>query len=129
MFRNNGDLTFTDVAAEAGLGRPDIQNRTAAWADFNGDGFMDVFITRTSGLYKNNGDGTFTDVTVAAGIIYRSTMPRAGAWGDYDNDGYPDLYVTIGVVNDSGGAASQNRTSGKNRVSYTTTMEMALLLM
>ena len=46
LYRNNGDLTFTDVAAEAGLQRPDIENRTAAWADFDGDGLMDVFITQ-----------------------------------------------------------------------------------
>jgi len=97
FYRNNGDLTFTDVSAQAGLARPYIQNRTAAWADFDGDGLMDVFITQSDALYHNNGDGTFTDVTDAAGIIHNSDDVQAAAWGDYDDDGYPDLYVTFGV--------------------------------
>jgi hypothetical protein len=99
LYRNNGNLTFTDVAAQSGLDRPLIENRTAAWADFNGDGWMDVFITQTDGLYKNNGDGTFTDVTAAAGIINASVDVQNGAWGDYDNDGDLDLYVALGVEN------------------------------
>jgi hypothetical protein len=97
LFHNNGDLTFTDVAAAAGLQRPDIENRTACWADFNGDGLIDVFITQIDALYKNNGDGTFANVTVAAGIIDASDDVQAAAWGDYDADGYPDLYVTRGL--------------------------------
>ena len=99
FYRNNGDLTFTDVAAAAGLARSGIVNRTATWADFDGDGLIDVFITQIDALYKNNGDGTFTDVTDAAGIIHNSENVQAAAWGDYDNDGYPDLYVTLGVEN------------------------------
>src|SRR5215472_14588351 len=47
LYRNNGDLTFTDIAAAAGLQRPLIQNRTAAWADYDGDGLIDVFITQS----------------------------------------------------------------------------------
>ena len=74
FYHNNGDLTFTDVAAAAGLQRPGIANRTAAWADFDGDGLIDVFITQYDALYKNNGDGTFTDVTDAAGIISGSSQ-------------------------------------------------------
>src|SRR5215472_13530884 len=96
LYHNNGDLTFTDVAALAGLDRPNIENRTAAWSDFDGDGLLDVFITRVDGLYKNNGDGTFTDVTVAAGIVDAAEEAQAAAWGDYDNDGHPDLYITFG---------------------------------
>src|SRR6266576_1163951 len=91
------------MAAAAGLARAGIPNRTAAWADFDGDGLIDVFITQFDALYKNNGDGTFTDVTVAAGIVYNSENVQAGAWGDYDGDGYPDLYVALGV--DNGGQA------------------------
>ena len=101
LYHNNGDLTFTDVAAAAGVQRPGIANRTAAWADYDGDGLIDVFITQSDALYKNNGDGTFTDVTDAAGIISGSANVQAAAWGDYDNDGYPDIYVTLGV--ESGG--------------------------
>ena len=110
LYRNNGNSTFTDVAAQSGLDRPLIENRTAAWSDFDGDGWMDVFITQTDGLYRNNGDGTFTDVTVAAGIINASVDVQNGAWGDYDNDGHPDLFVNLGVENgrgDTGTSESQ----------------------
>jgi hypothetical protein len=105
LYRNNGDMTFTDVAAEAGLTRDTIENRTCAWADYDGDGFLDVFFTRSSGLYKNNGDGTFTDVTAAAGIIV-SDDAQSGAWGDYDNDGDLDLYVTLGEASGGRGASA-----------------------
>ncbi len=95
LYRNDGGLQFIDVAEEAGLQRSDIENRTAAWADFDGDGLMDVFITKSSALFKNRGDGTFVDVTDAAGIT-PSVDAQSGAWGDYDNDGDHDLYVTMG---------------------------------
>jgi hypothetical protein len=110
LYHSNGDLTYTDVAEAAGLQRPDITNRTATWADYDGDGLMDVFIAQIDGLYHNNGDGTFTDVTDAAGIIHNSDDVQAGAWGDYDNDGYPDLYVTRGV--DPGGGADDDGAGG-----------------
>ena len=103
FYHNNGNLTFTDVAAEAGLARPYIENRTAAWADYDGDGLLDVFIAHTDALYHNNGDGTFSDVTDAAGVIHNSSDVQAAAWGDFDSDGYPDIYVTFGV--ESGGLA------------------------
>jgi len=98
LYRNDGGLQFIDVAEEAGLQRSDIENRTAAWADFDDDGFMDVLITRSSALFKDNGDGTFVDVTAAAGIT-SSVDAQSGAWGDYDNDGDLDLYVTMGEQN------------------------------
>ena len=116
LYHNNGDLTFTDVAAAAGVQRPGIANRTAAWADFDGDGLIDVFITQFDALYKNNGDGTFTDMTVAAGIVDNSENVQAGAWGDYDDDGYPDIYVTLGV---DGGEASRGGGAGSSQVRRT----------
>jgi enediyne biosynthesis protein E4 len=98
LFRNDGGLQFIDVAEEAGLQRNDIENRTAAWADFDGDGLMDVLITKSSALFRNRGDGTFLDVTTAAGIT-QSVDAQSGAWGDYDNDGDLDLYITMGESN------------------------------
>ena len=68
LFRNDGGFQFTEVAEQAGIGRQDLENRTAAWADFDGDGLIDVYIAKDGGLYKNLGDGTFADVTAAAGV-------------------------------------------------------------
>jgi hypothetical protein len=93
LFRNDGGLQFVDVAGPAGLQRSEIENRTAAWADFDGDGLIDVLITKSCVLFKNLGNGTFADVTAAAGITPFDEA-QAGAWGDYDNDGDLDLYIT-----------------------------------
>lgn len=93
LYRNNGDLTFTDVTEKAGVG--DIGwGMGAIVADYNNDGFDDLYVTCVgpNHLLKNNGNGTFTDVTNTAGV----GDPRwsAGAsFFDYDNDGKLDLYV------------------------------------
>ena len=125
LFHNNGHLTFTDKAGQAGLARPDIENRTAAWADYDGDGFLDVFITRMSGLFRNNGNGTFTEVTTAAGIVV-SGDAEAGAWGDYDNDGDPDLYVTFGVDTGSPVQGILYRNNGNGTFTDVTTQSGAV---
>ncbi len=106
-------VSFTDVTAQAGIThvqsmRPPggcvgkSQECThsltggAAAADYDGDGNVDLFVTRddaTDILYRNRGDGTFEDVSAAAGFFF--DVPTNGAaWGDVDNDGDPDLYVT-----------------------------------
>src|SRR5438093_709333 len=103
LFHNNGDLTFTDMAMQAGLTRPGIENRTAAWADYNGDGFLDVFITRMSGLFRNNGNGTFTDVASTVGVEAKKGGAGTDAsFIDYNNDGFLDLFVCNGAGNKTG---------------------------
>ena len=105
LFRNNGDGTFTDVTTEAGLHMwgPSF---TPTWVDYDGDGFLDLFISNNLGgifdrktpnrLFHNNGDGTFTEVTEQAGLeTYWPTI--VCAWGDYDNDGRPDLFLSNGL--------------------------------
>jgi len=93
LYRNNGDGTFTDVAAQAGVpGKGFGMGVTAG--DYNNDGFEDLYVTNWNSaiLYHNNGDGTFTDVTAKAGV----DNPHFGvgtAWLDYDRDGKLDLYV------------------------------------
>ena len=102
LFRNNGDGTFTDVTAEAGLKMwgPAF---TASWVDYDCDGRLDLFVANNLGglfdrktpnrLFHNNGDGTFTEVTEQAGL--KTIWPTIGsAWGDYNDDGYPDLFLS-----------------------------------
>jgi tetratricopeptide (TPR) repeat protein len=98
LLRNNCDGTFTDVTAEAGLANPATSTQTAAWADFDNDGNIDLFVgneNAPSQLFHNNGDGTFTDVAHHAGVD-RVAFTKGVVAGDYDNDGYPDFYVSNG---------------------------------
>ena len=99
LYRNNGDGTFTDVTAQAGVAGSRYSVGVAV-ADYDNDGYQDLFVTGANGcqLFHNNGDGTFTDVTAHAGLarvhpdLVNSFSPAAG-WFDYDNDGHLDLIV------------------------------------
>jgi len=96
LLRNNGDGTFTDVTQSSGLLSGEHRTHTVAWADFDNDGWLDLFIGHEqtpSQLFHNRGDGTFEDVTQTAGVG-RTAFTKGAVWGDYDNDGYPDLYVS-----------------------------------
>jgi hypothetical protein len=100
LFRNNGDGTFTDVTLQAGAPGKGWGVGAVA-ADYNNDGFVDLFVYNygPNVLYRNNGDGTFTDVTAKAGVAGDNIIWAGGAaFGDYDNDGYLDLYVS-GYIN------------------------------
>ncbi len=93
LYRNRGDGTFADVTQKAGVG--DIGwGMGVAVADYNNDGFQDIYVTCVGAnhLLKNNGDGTFADVTEKAGV----GDPRwstGASFVDYDNDGRLDLFV------------------------------------
>jgi hypothetical protein len=95
LYKNNRDGTFTDVTAEAGLVRTGWATAVTI-ADYNSDGYPDIFITYygRNVLYRNNGDGTFTDVTAKAGLGQASIRYGSGCtWVDYNRDGYLDLFV------------------------------------
>lgn len=93
LYRNDGRGRFIDVTARAGLTRRGWGMGVCV-ADYDNDGFQDVYVTGWRGnvLYRNTGNGTFVDATERAGV-------RGGRWstncafGDYDRDGYVDLYV------------------------------------
>ena len=97
LYRNNGDGTFTDVTAKAGVPGTGF-GLGCIWGDYDNDGNPDLFVSQygRNVLYHNNGDGTFTDVTDKAGVAgmeYDSYFHAGAAFFDYDRDGKLDLYV------------------------------------
>ena len=96
LYRNLGDGSFVDVTAKAGVAIGNRVSVGATFADYDNDGWADLFVTTTRGgnvLFHNRGDGTFEDVTAAAGLSHvgHSQTP---VFFDYDNDGYLDLFLT-----------------------------------
>jgi hypothetical protein len=118
--RNKGQGVFEDMTIASGLGEP-IASESAAWGDYNNDGFIDVFVCgefhkneaptgegqslsralsrNLCRLYRNRGDGTFVDVAAGAGVT-NGRFAKGAVWGDYDNDGRLDLFVSN--LNDTG---------------------------
>jgi FG-GAP-like repeat/ASPIC and UnbV len=101
LLRNNGDGTFTDVTEESGL-LSFHPTQTATWADFNNDGWLDVFIGHENTIpeeynpcefYRNNKDGTFTEMAIDAGCNVVAFVKGVTS-GDYDNDGLPDIFIS-----------------------------------
>ncbi len=106
LLKNNGpnaagQVTFDDVTDAAGL-MNFCPTQTAAWADFDNDGWLDLFVgcestpndPNPSRLFHNNHDGTFTDVSASLGTPDLGFV-KGAAWGDYNNDGRPDLYISV----------------------------------
>jgi hypothetical protein len=94
LYHNNGDGTFTDVAAQAGV-ENERWAKGAAWGDYDGDGFLDLYVSNWNDLnrlYHNNGDGTFRDVASELGVTEPIGSFSCWFW-DYDNDGRLDLFV------------------------------------
>lgn len=96
LLRNNCNGTFTDVTEESGLGATLTATQTAAWADIDNDGYLDLFVGNENGpsqLFRNKGDGTFEDISHAAGVD-KVAFTKSVVAADYDRDGYMDFYVT-----------------------------------
>lgn len=99
LYRNNGDGTFTDVTAQAGVQGVGYSMGVAA-GDYDNDGYVDLYVVgvNRNQLLHNNGNGTFTDVTDKAGVpgtipAYGKPWGVAAGWFDYNNDGRLDLLV------------------------------------
>ncbi len=93
LYTNNGDGTFTEEGAVKGL-RDSMQTWSSAWADYDNDGDMDVFVGASTGAHKlkrNNGDGTFTDVTAGSGYENFTPTSIENVCFDFNNDGYVDI--------------------------------------
>jgi tetratricopeptide (TPR) repeat protein len=101
LYRNLANGRFADVTAEAGIEQV-TTGMGVAWADYDGDGWTDVFLSAYGDniLYRNLGDGTFSDVTAAAGMSDRPGFWAGASWQDYDRDGHLDLYVAGYVLYD-----------------------------
>ena len=127
LYHNNGNGTFNDLGASAGLANGSTNG--VAWGDYNNDGFLDLYLggnqNRQSFLYRNHGDGTFTDTYATA--IGSTTANAVGvAWADYDNDGFLDLAQanctlpaynstpsTMFLFHNSGGESFEERASSE----------------
>ncbi|MGN6181074.1 MAG: CRTAC1 family protein, partial [Mucilaginibacter sp.] len=104
LLKNNGDGTFTDVTFAAGL-KFMHPTQTAVWADFNNDGWLDVFIgmesqgiyntknNHPSALYINNHNGTFSEMAEKANCQINDFVKGVTS-ADYNNDGWPDIFVS-----------------------------------
>jgi len=98
LFLNKGDGTFQDISHSAGIDRNSAFSKGVAAADYDGDGYVDFYVSNIGNyasnlLYHNNHDGTFTEVAAEAGVLGPG-QSFATWFFDYDNDGWPDLFVT-----------------------------------
>jgi hypothetical protein len=101
LHRNRGDGRFEDVTARAGLAAHKGRGMAVAFADYDRDGFVDLYVTNDklpSFLFHNRGDGTLAETGLLAGVALPEHGQDISAMGadfrDYDNDGLPDLHVT-----------------------------------
>ena len=122
LYHNNGDGTFTDVSQKSGIAAKKGRALGAAFADYDEDGFTDIFVANDGMqqfLFHNNGNGTFTELGLEVGAALSEDGRRLSGMGvvfqDYDNDGRPDVIVTelpreiYGVYHNDGGGSFSYR--------------------
>ena len=101
LYRQKVDGAFEEVSAAAGIADPEGKGLGVAFADFDGDGWTDIFVANDHArqqLYRNNGDGTFADIALPSGAGYDENGKTFAGMGvdaaDYDGDGHPDVIIT-----------------------------------
>jgi hypothetical protein len=101
LYRNRGDGTFEDVSTQSGIAQQHGRGMSVAFADYDGDGLMDAFVTNDNHpnfLFHNLGRGKFEEVALLAGVALLDHGKPVASMGtdfrDYDNDGLPDIVVT-----------------------------------
>lgn len=133
LYHNNRDGTFTDVTVEAGLAKHIGKGMSVAFADYDRDGFMDIFVTNDSVpnfLFHNRRDGTFNEVGLLAGVALPINGEAVSSMGtdfrDYDNDGLPDISVaalageTFPLFRNLGGGLFEDATYSSGLATATT---------
>jgi hypothetical protein len=107
LWQNDGAFDFTDITTQAGLPEGSWRFRGAAFADYDHDGFLDLYLSKyytilnnneeqyKSKLFHNNGNAIFEDVTVAAGVDLATSPNFQPVFFDFDHDGWEDLYLVI----------------------------------
>jgi hypothetical protein len=113
LYRNDGVGHFEDVTSKSGATKRGWGNGVCV-ADYDNDGFSDVYVTGINGgvLYHNNGNGTFSDVTRRARVGNESRWGTGCAFGDYNRDGFVDLYVANYVKFDERKIPRRGETAG-----------------
>jgi enediyne biosynthesis protein E4 len=101
LYHNRGDGTFEDVSKKSGIAQYAGRGMSIAFADYDNDGFIDVFVTNDNMpnfLFHNRGNGTFEEVGLLAGVAVPDRGQPVSSMGadfrDYDNDGLPDISLT-----------------------------------
>jgi enediyne biosynthesis protein E4 len=101
LYHNRGDGTFEDVSVASGIAAKKGHGLGVAFADYDGDGFTDIFVANDAieqFLFHNNGNGTFTECGLDSGAALNENGKKPSGMGvvfqDYDNDGLPDLLIT-----------------------------------
>jgi hypothetical protein len=118
FYRNNGDMTFTDVTSSIGILTDDFFTNGVSFGDIDNDGDLDMFVsnrddvnyTQVNILYRND-NGIFTDITATSGISSEPSLSFCSAFFDYDNDGDQDIYVAVDKLDKN--RLYQNDGSGK----------------
>ncbi|MDG2175096.1 MAG: CRTAC1 family protein [Gammaproteobacteria bacterium] len=115
LYRNLGNGMFEETAAEAGVNLTNQESSAATFADYDGDGWLDLIVTGMNGtqvtLFHNQGNGTFTNATESSGITEMS-LSYGATFADYDKDGDLDLWINHWLFTDEQGYLWRNNGDG-----------------